>query len=1144
MTTVVWPLLRSRRFAPLFVTQFLGAFNDNLLKSGLAIFVTYRLAAEGGADAATLVMIAGAIFIAPFFLFSGASGTLADQVDKAKIARWVKIAEIFIMATGAAGFATASVPLLLIALFGLGTHSTVFGPIKYALLPEHLAEHELVAGNALIEAGTFLAILFGTILGGSLMQIASGGLVVGVLGVAVALTGWISARFIPLAPPRAGNVARPRLFHDSIDVVKHVAARDDLFLTVLALSWFWLIGGTLVSGLPVFAKDVLFANEQVVTLMLALFAVGVATGSFMAERLLHGDVSARFVPGSALAMALFAFDLFLSSAGRAPSATPSTIATFVAQRENWRVLADLFGLAVAGGIFTVPLYALLQHASEPEHRARVIAANNIINSLFMTASAVFAAWVLARGLTMGELFGLCGILTLPVVVVAAWILRKQMLKMAMRMVLRLLYRVEVNGIEHARAAQTHAVIAANHASFLDGLLLGVFLPGTPVFAIDTFIARQWWVKPFLSLVDAMPIDPTNPLSLRGMIRAVEAGATCIIFPEGRITTTGSLMKVYEGPAVITERAKAALIPVRIEGVEQTPFSRFTAVRKRWFPRIRITVMPPRKLRVPEGVMGRKRRAALRRELGDMMVQLVFNTARLDMTMFDALLEARGMHGSRHIVIDDLDQQPMSYGKLTTASLALGSVLADRTARGEHVGVLLPTSRAAVVTFFALQAESRVPAMLNFSTGPASAKAACAAAQIRTVLTSRRFVEKAKLEPLVSALAESTTVVYLEDLRGGIGTVTKLSALVRGALARPRHDAARSHEPAVVLFTSGSEGTPKGVVLSHRNLLANRHQLASVIDINPRDIVLNALPVFHSFGLTGGLLLPLLAGVRTFLYPSPLHYRTVPELAYGINATILFGTDTFLAGYARVADNYDFYSVRYVFAGAERVKPETRRVWFDKFGIRILEGYGATETAPAIAVNTPMHFKAGTVGRLLPGIEHRLEAVPGIEAAGRLAVSGPNVMLGYLRADNPGVLQPPADGWYDTGDVVDIDADGFVTIKGRIKRFAKIAGEMVPLGGVEDLVNKAYPKSAHAVVALPDPKKGERLVLLTEHVGVERALLTATAREMGLPEIFVPRSFVRVDSVPLLGSGKIDYVEAARLCSQSDSVQPTYEQPAN
>jgi acyl-[acyl-carrier-protein]-phospholipid O-acyltransferase / long-chain-fatty-acid--[acyl-carrier-protein] ligase len=709
---------------------------------------------------------------------------------------------------------------------------------------------------------------------------------------------------------------------------------------------------------------------------------------------------------------------------------------------------------------------------------------------------------------------------------------KALLKAMIRLVLRVLYRVEVHGLEHARASQSHAVIAANHASFLDALVLGAFLPGAPIFAIDTFIARKWWVRPFLSLVDALPVDPTNPLSLRAMIRAVEGGASCIIFPEGRITTTGSLMKVYEGPAVITERAKATLVPVRIEGVEQTPFARFRGVRRRWFPRIRITIMPSRRLTVPAGVVGRRRRAALRRDLGDVMVQLVFDTARLEMTLFDALLEARRMHGSRHIAIDDMDQQPMGYGKLVTASFALGRALARRSARAERVGVLLPTSRAAVVTFFGLQAYDRVPAMLNFSTGPAAAKAACTAAQIRVVVTARRFIERAKLETLVAALAESTTIVYLEDLRREIGLASKLRALVRGRFARPRENASRAHGPAVVLFTSGSEGTPKGVVLSHRNLLANRHQLASVIDVNPKDIVLNALPIFHSFGLTGGLLLPLFAGVRTFLYPSPLHYRTVPELAYGINATILFGTDTFLAGYARVADNYDFYSVRYVFAGAERVKPETRRVWFEKFGIRILEGYGATETAPAIAVNTPMHFKAGTVGRILPGIRHRVEAVPGVSASGRLSVHGPNVMLGYLRVEQPGVVQPPPDGWYDTGDIVDIDTEGFVTIKGRVKRFAKIAGEMVPLGGVEDLVNKVYPKSAHAVVALPDAKKGERLILLTDQADAQRAMLTVAAREAGLPEIFVPRSIVRVAKVPLLGTGKVDYVEAARLAQQS------------
>lgn len=1126
-------LLTTRRFVPLFITQFLGAFNDNLLKSALAIFVTYRLADGLDLDAASLVMFAGGLFIAPFFLFSGASGTLADRIDKALIARWVKTAEIGIMALGAWGLRENSVALLLAALFCLGTHSTVFGPIKYALLPQHLREDELIAGNALIEAGTFLAILLGTIVGSSTVLLHEGALIVGGCGLASALAGWFAARQIPPAPPTADvGAPRPRVLHDSIAVVRHVTSRPALLLPILAVSWFWLFGATIVSGLPVLAKDVLFANEHVVTLMLALFAIGVGVGSIAAERLLHGEVSARYVPVAAVMMGVCAIDLHLAAGGRVAGTGLAGVAAFLQVPGSWRILIDLLGLAIGGGLFTVPLYAILQHESAADHRARVIAANNIINALAMTVAALVAAAFLDLGMTMDMLFAVCGAATIGAAVVAAWILRRTIVKSVMRLILRLVYRVRVEGLEHVRAARSHAVIVANHASFLDGLLLGAFLPGDPIFAVDTQIAKKWWARPFLALVNALPVDPTNPLSIRAMIRAVEGGAACIIFPEGRITTTGSLMKVYEGPAVIAERTKAALVLARIDGVEFTPFSRLGGkVRRRLFPSVRIRLLPPRRLVSPAGLTGRARRAALRRALGDEMVRSTFATARTETTLFAALLDAKRVHGGGHVIADDLEHQPMSYRSLITASYALGALLARRTRQGERVGVLLPTSRASLVTFFALQAEGRVPAMLNFSTGAQPAQAACRAAEISLVVTARRFVERAKLGPLVAALQPHAKIVYLEDLRGEIGAAARIMALVRSVLSRPRHRPERAGDPAAVLFTSGSEGTPKGVVLSHRNLLANRHQLASVVDINPKDIVFNALPVFHSFGLTGGLLLPLLAGVRTFLYPSPLHYRTVPEMVYGINATILFGTDTFLAGYARVADNYDFYSVRYVFAGAERVKPETRRVWFDKFGIRILEGYGATETAPALAVNTPMHFRAGTVGRLLPGLEYRIEPVDGIAEGGRLFVRGPNVMLGYLRAENPGVLEPPADGWYDTGDIVCLDAEGFVTIKGRAKRFAKVAGEMVPLGAVEDFISKVWPAARHAVVTVPDAKRGEQLVLVTDHAAANRACLVGAAREAGLPELFVPRSIARVTQVPLLGTGKIDYVNVGQLASE-------------
>ncbi|MDE2335665.1 MAG: AMP-binding protein, partial [Rhodospirillales bacterium] len=412
---------------------------------------------------------------------------------------------------------------------------------------------------------------------------------------------------------------------------------------------------------------------------------------------------------------------------------------------------------------------------------------------------------------------------------------------------------------------------------------------------------------------------------------------------------------------------------------------------------------------------------------------------------------------------------------------------------------------------------------NVTAGTQGMLAAQAAAGLGTIVTSRRFVEAATLGEAVRELGASSRIVWLEDLR--IGRLERLGGLARALLARAIHRRAaqaRADDAAVVLFTSGSEGTPKGVVLSHRNILANQAQLASVVDFNPADTVFNALPMFHAFGLTGGFLLPVLSGVKTFLYPSPLHFRSVCELVYATNATILFGTNTFLAGYARVAHPYDFYAVRYVFAGAEAVREETRRLWMDKFGLRLLEGYGATETAPVIATNTAMMYRAGTVGLLLPGIEARIEPVEGLARGGRLFVKGPNVMLGYLRAQAPGILEPPPAGWFDTGDIVAIDGEGFVTILGRARRFAKIAGEMVSLGAVEAFVARAWPEWRHAVLAQPDARRGETLVLVTERPGAERGSLLEAAQREGMAELLVPRKIVTISKLPLLGSGKTDY----------------------
>jgi acyl-[acyl-carrier-protein]-phospholipid O-acyltransferase/long-chain-fatty-acid--[acyl-carrier-protein] ligase len=466
-------------------------------------------------------------------------------------------------------------------------------------------------------------------------------------------------------------------------------------------------------------------------------------------------------------------------------------------------------------------------------------------------------------------------------------------------------------------------------------------------------------------------------------------------------------------------------------------------------------------------------------------------------------------------------------------MALGRRFEAETRPGERVGVLLPNVDVAAVVFYALQAFGRVPALLNFSAGAAAMETALTAAEVRLIISSRTFVEQAKLEPVAADLETRARILWLEDLRDQITIAQRLRAWWESRLARRIHAgfAVQREMPAVVLFTSGSEGRPKGVVLSHGNILANCAQAAARVDYNQLDRVFNSLPLFHSFGLTAAFVLPNLFGLGVFLYPSPLHYRIVPEMVYASNATILFGTNSFLRGYGRAADPYDFRGVRYVFAGAERVQDETRELWTEKFGIRLLDGYGATEASPAISTNTPMHNRRGTVGRFLPGIQWRIEPIDGLERGGRLWIKGPNVMLGYLRFEQPGVLQPPPDGWYDTGDIAEVDAEGYLTLLGRAKRFAKLGGEMISLAVVEEVAAEAAPDGDHTAMAVPDPRKGERIVLVTTSSDLDRDRLSHAARAKGLSELVVPADLIRVATLPLLGSGKTDYPAVRHLLEE-------------
>lgn len=696
-----------------------------------------------------------------------------------------------------------------------------------------------------------------------------------------------------------------------------------------------------------------------------------------------------------------------------------------------------------------------------------------------------------------------------------------------RCLFRVLYRIEIDGLEHVRAAGDRALIVVNHTSYLDAPVLVSFLPDVPSFAINTHIAQQWWVRPWLHIVDVFRVDTTSPLSTKAMIQFIRQGRKCVIFPEGRLTQTGSLMKIYEGPGVVADHTQAPIVPIRIDGGQFSRFSRLKGkLRLRWFPKLRLTVLPPVRLAIPADARGRSRRRIAGQQLYDIMSEMMFRTSDRRQTLFGALLAAARLHGAGATIVRDVER-PLTYRQLIVGALVLGRRLEAMSEPGEAVGLLLPNAVGAAVTFFALQAIGRTAVILNFSAGEAAVTSACATAQVRLVLTSRRFLDRARLQPLAAALARHRRVVYLEDLRAAIGGGERLRGLVRALLISRLPPPGRPEDRAVVLFTSGTEGAPKGVCLSHANILGNCRQVAARVDFVPSDTVFNALPIFHSFGLTAGMILPMISGVATFLYPSPLHYRIVPEMVYASNATILFGTDTFLAGYARVAHAYDFYAVRYIFAGAEKLKPETRRIWIEKFGIRILEGYGTTEASPVVSVNTPLYVRTGTVGRLLPGIETRITPVEGIDAGGVLHIRGPNIMQGYLRAEAPGRLEPPAGGWYDTGDVVSIDGDGFLRILDRVKRFAKVGGEMVSLAASEQLAQAVWPDDRHAVVAVPDRAKGEQLVLVTTAAAARPPLLAA-AKRLGIVELAVPRRIVSLPEVPMLPSGKIDYLTVRRL----------------
>lgn len=680
------------------------------------------------------------------------------------------------------------------------------------------------------------------------------------------------------------------------------------------------------------------------------------------------------------------------------------------------------------------------------------------------------------------------------------------------------------------------VYVANHVSFLDPVLLFAVLPGDPVFALNGHLYRNRLIRFLMRTADVMPFNPIEPGDIKELIAKVDGGRLCVIFAEGRVTESGGLMKIYEAPGLVADKSGAPLIPVWIEGPQYGYFSKTKGkLPHRPLPKVRVIVGRPRSFKLKDEL--RRQRDHISNEVYMILREMSFEVRyNPDISLFAQLMKTAKIHAKKGLFrrpkfVEDIQRKPQSYRDIVIKSFVLGKYLKRRTEPEEHVGLFLPNSVAALCSFFGLTAYDRIPVMLNFSVGAQNMVSMCKTAQVRIVVTSLAFVKTAKMEDAVKMMEEAgVKIIYLEKAAKEIGLWDKINAYLRYKIKRVPIKKGGNRK-AVILFTSGSEGTPKAVVLSHANIISNIKQMSAIETINVTDTVFNALPMFHSFGLVVGTLFPLFEGSKLFLYPSPLHYRVVAEIVYEIGASIMFGTDTFFRGYGRIAHPFDFHNIRFMFGGAEAVKPDTRNIWMERLGIRVLEAYGATECSPVVSANNRIFNRFGSIGKLLPAIEYKIEPVPGIEKGGELVVRGPNIMMGYILPDNPGVLVPLEGGWYHTGDVVEIDEIGFVYIRDRIKRFAKIGGEMVSLNAVHEMVCKAYETDGefqYGVVAIPHESKGEQIVLATNNRNVSQDGLHAYIRANAMSELFLPRIILYMEKLPVFATGKADNVTLKKI----------------
>jgi len=1111
-----------RGFWSLIATQFQGAFNENGLKN-LVIFLILAMPLKSE-EKDSKVLLVGALFSGPFILFSMTGGYLADRFSKRNVTIGTKVFEIAVMLLAILALAQENLHLAMAAVFLASTQAALFGPSKYGLLPEVLPESQLSWGNGILELGTFLAIIAGSLAGASLSDAFRGRQgISGLIFLACSVVGLVTSYSITRVP--AADSARkfnPNFLGDLWTQGTLIRRDRVLWLAVLGNTYFWFLGALLQFNIIFYGKSVLQISDTKNGLLQAAVAVGIGVGSFAAGYLSGGKIEYGLIPLGAMGMTVFGF--FLSGHGL-PFLT---------------VFLLLAALGFAAGFFVVPINALIQHRPEQEKKGGVIGAANLLSFVGIGfASVIYYAATHLAHLGPAAIFFWASAATLAATGYVLYLLPDSLLRLLLWFATHTLYRIDVQGREYV-PVRGGALLVPNHASMVDACLMIASTDRPIRFLMFKDSYEHPVIKPFAKILRVIPISsqqrPREMIhSLREAAQVLRDGELVCIFPEGQMTRIGQMLPFRRGMERILKGVDAPIIPVHIDGVWGSIFS-FFGGRFLWkLPRkipypVRVTFGKPLS---PTATSQEARQAV--QELG---VEAFAHRKRHMKTLPRSFLQTVRRHPFRFAMADGRMPQ-VRYFDALVKTIFLARRLRSRWRGQEMVGILLPPSIPGALVNLAALLMGKVPVNLNYTSSNESLTACAQQCNLQTVVTSRQFLERVHVQPPAEA-------IFLEDLAANPRVAERACALLASCLLPARgietfvgaERRARLDDVATIIFSSGSTGDPKGVILTHYNIASNVEQLNQVVMLNSTDRILGILPFFHSFGFTGTLCLPVALGLGVIYHPNPLDARAIGALVAQYAITLLLATPTFLNTYTRRCAPEDFGSLRFVMAGAEKLPERIAQAFEDHFGIRPLEGYGCTECSPVVALNT-LDFRAasfrqvgakrGSIGHPLPGMSVRIvdpatgRPVP-VSEPGLLLVRGPNVMQGYLQQPEKTaeVLQ---DGWYNTGDIATVDEDGFIRITDRLSRFSKVGGEMVPHIKVEEKLQELADASEQvfAVTAIPDEKKGERLVVF--HTLADKDLRECLEKlaKSDLPALWRPRpdQFLSIRALPYLGTGKLD-----------------------